>query len=442
MSISIKHPSGTVTSSTGLSFVVQGGSPTNPKNITLTASSVIMPNVSIPNGTAGAIIFDSTSNTMKYYNGFNWIEWVASSSIIAPIQAQINIINNTLTGKVDTVVYSSTAVPNASISGSTLYINFPLQSGSTSTTSGLFTSLPTGSITHYSLSSGQTYDSIREQMSGVSGGQNGRDGSYGNPYITSTGWCLADGYFWSWAGSSGTVTTQTPNLNQSGYLKGISPGGVTKTDSVIGSSGSIGGTVLAQAHLPYVQLSVSGTTDAQGYHVHPSGVAPSTFAYSAGHDVKNWDGGDNNWYGNAASTDYAGNHIHNFSGVTSPLGTNTPHNHTLDNVDVQHFNAAVLYNIATPALALNQSTGDARYVLKSGDIMTGSLTVSSALMLKSDSTNLVFYFRTGADKYNKRHRHNRRDRQVPRGAQTSLQGSTDTSLTKDTHKFKGRYRQL
>lgn len=398
--ISITHPSGKVSSTTALSFEVVGGTTTAPKNINLSASSVIMPNVQQPVGQTGAIIFDTSSSKMKYYDGFKWIEWVAADDVMQPIQADLADIYNKLDTKVDTVVYSSSSVANASISGTTLYITFPSSSGSGSnTTPGLFTSLPNGSITNYALSSGQTPASIREQMGGSTGSQTGRTGTAALPYITSSGWCYSDGNYWVWQGPNGNVTVKVPNLNQNAYMKAMSTTGITKTDAVIAASGSIGDTALTAAQIPSHNHTFSANTNSTGAHTHSI-----TLGYHGDGGNGSDSGPDYIRYPNGSgalftdlSTNSAGAHSHTVSGTTSSTGSGQTHGHSLNSVDVAHFNVAVLYNIAQPSLALNQDTGDSRYVLKSGDTMTGALTVANSLSLKANDSNLVLYFRNSAN---------------------------------------------
>lgn len=391
MSLSINHPSGKVTSTTSLSFEVQGGTPTAPRNINLSASSVIMPNVQQPVGQSGAIFFDASSKRMKYYDGTQWIPWIPSSDITNPIMQDLTDIRNRLNTKVDSVIFNSSAIPSASISDTTLYITFPTGSNSGGGANGLFTSLPPGSISHYSLISGQTPASIREQMGGTSGSQAGRDGTQAKPFITNTGWCYADGNYWLWKGSDGDVIQRVPNLNQNAYLKAMSTSGITKTDSPIPSSGSVGNTVLTVGQLPPHSFNVTGSTNFTGGHTHGMQSLWSARmsiddvrvgVFRAGHS--GYDGG---------VTTVAGDHSHSVSGSTNTLGSGQGHNHTLDDVDVNHFNVAVLYNIAQPSLALNQDAGDKRYVLKAGDVMTGTLTIASSAIIRGNDNNLALWFR-------------------------------------------------
>ena len=388
MSLSINHPSGKVTSTTALSFEVQGGTPTAPRNINLSASSVIMPNVQQPVGQTGAIFFDASAKRMKYYDGTQWIPWIPSSEITNPIQQDLTDIRNRLNTKIDSVIYNSSAIPSAAVSGTTLYITFPTGSNSGSGANGLFTSLPPGSITQYSLISGQTPASIREQMGGSTGSQNGRDGSSARPYITTTGWTYADGNYWLWRGVNGDVIQQVPNLNQNAYLKSMSTSGITKTDTTIGSSGSVGNTALSIAQLPPHNFSVTGSTNFTGGHSHK--VTWNPMGWSGTSSVK--DGRGIYTGSGSVDTNVSGDHSHTVTGSTNTLGSGQGHSHTLDNVDVNHFNVAMLYNIGQPSLALNQDVADKRYVLKTGDVMTGTLTIASSAVVRGDDTNLTLWF--------------------------------------------------
>lgn len=393
MSLSINHPSGKVTSTTALSFEVQGGTPAAPRTINLSASSVIMPNVQQPVGQSGAIIFDSTTKRMKYYDGVEWISWVPSSEITNPIEQDLTDIRNKLNTKVDSVIFNSNNIPSASISGTTLYITFPTGNSGSTGTPGLFTSLPTGAISYYSLISGQTPASIREQMGGSTGSQAGRNGTQANPYITTTGWTYADGNYWLWQGANGDVIQRVPNLNQNAYMKSMSTSGITKTDSPIAASGAIGDTALSVAQLPPHSFTVTGTTNFTGSHVHNTTWNP--MGWSGTSSVKDGRG----IYAGSGSlaTSSAGDHSHVVNGNTNTLGSGQSHTHTLDNVDVNHFNVAVLYNIAQPSLALNQDIADGRYVLKSGDVMTGTLTVASSTTIRGNDTSLVLWFRNSSN---------------------------------------------
>lgn len=394
MSLSINHPIGKVTSTTALSFEVQGGTPTAPRNINLSASSVIMPNVQQPVGQSGAIFFDASTKRMKYFDGTQWIPWVPSSEITNPIEQDLTDIRNRLNTKVDSVIFNSSAIPTASISGTTLYITFPTGSNSGGGSNGLFTSLPPGAISHYSLISGQTPASVREQMGGTTNSQAGRDGTQAKPYITNTGWCFADGNYWLWKGADGDVIQRVPNLNQNAYLKAMSTSGITKTDSAIASSGSVGNTVLSVGQLPPLSFNVTGTTNFTGAHTHTLRFRRGVASPEGQADWWAWGESGNS---TSATTTSDGDHSHTVTGTTNTLGSGQGHNHTLDNVDVNHFNVAVLYNIAQPSLALNQSAGDARYVLKAGDVMTGTLTIQSSAIVRGNDTNLTFWFRDSSN---------------------------------------------
>lgn len=389
MSISFNHPSNIVTSTSTLEITALGGTASNPKPIRLNASSLIVPVKPLPAGEMGALVFDNSTHTMKYHDGTSWVELLAKDVILQPIINDIATINTKLGTKVDSVTYSSSAIPSASVSGTTLNIIFPTGSTGGTGPTGLYTSLKPGTITHYALTSGQNAASIREQMSGVSGGQSGRNGTSGSPYKTSDGWCFADGLYWTWAGENGTVTKQVPNLNQDAYLKPMTVSGVTQIASVIAGSAQIGQTALSIAQLPPHSFSVSGQTSTAGEHVHSqqlrgndrSGHTAITSSADAGIPTV------------ITNVNAAGNHIHTFSGSSNTIGSGQGHGHTISNIDVNHFTVAVLYNIAEGSVALSEKVASTKYVLKAGDVMTGSLTIANASILRGDDTSLVQYFR-------------------------------------------------
>lgn len=395
MSISFNHPLDTVTSTAGngsLKLIVLGGTPTNPKPIRLDSSSVIMPVKDLPTGEAGAVVFDRATLTLKYHNGTNWVELLSATEVVEPVNQQIIQILNKLNSKVESVTYSSSSIPQASISGTNLNIVFPLPSSSQGST-GLYTSAKPGSIMHYSLSSGQGVASIREQMSGQSNGQAGRNGTSGAPWITSDGWCFADGQWWTWQGEAGTITKQVPNLNQEAYLKGISTSGITKTDSVIAGGGTL-----------------SNFTFAFPNHYHGTGQMGSL--YGDGRDDyypiigRTWYDGYQ-YQGVMTNGEQEYRKVMNVNGndpqiATSttmaiyPNGTETTitHNHNLTGIDVAHFNVAVLYNISEPSVALSEKVANQRYVLKTGDTMSGTLSIANSASISGDGTNLQLFYRT------------------------------------------------
>lgn len=394
MSIRFNHSTNTMTSTDSATIIIEGGTTSLPRPLRLSASSLIVPNNQLPLGESGAIVFDISSKTMKYHDGFQWVELLSKDEINAQILTQIDEINNTLATKVSDVSYSSSSVPSASISGTTLNIVFPSSGGSTTDIPGLFTSSLPGSIMYYSLTSGQSVSSIREQMSGVTGGQTGRSGTSAAPYVTKTGWCFADGLYWTWNGESGTITKQIPNLNQNAYIKGITTTGVTKTDAVVSASGTIGNTTISEPlHFHGVGnfrgLSGNGGDDANfivGKSFSDGNVY--TGAIISGDKQTYWTGTVNGSDSRTAiSTTYG----------IYPNGNTTTHNHDITSIDVAHFNAAVLYNIAEPSTALNQALGDSRYVLKAGDVMTGSLSIANNATIRSNDTNVVFYFRNNSN---------------------------------------------
>lgn len=393
MSISFNHPQNTATATDSLTIAVSGGSPTAPRPIRLQSSSVIMPNRPLPNGEAGAVVFDTTSRSLKYHNGTSWVELLSQDVMLAPIYTQLNLITQAMGRKIESVSYSTSSVASATVSGTNLNIVFPQGGGGGSTTvPGLFTSLPPGSITYYSLVSGQTVASIRENMSDVSGGQAGRNGSQGAPFVTKSGMCFADGMWWEWNGEGGKVVKQVPNLNQGVYLKTITTSGVTNLN-IIGASGSIGySTVTIPQHYHGVgtMRSISGGSADDGYFIFGK-------TWNDGHTYRGLGiFGDKN-YRNDEPVD--GNDSRTAFSTTYALyeGADTSsHTHSLSNVDVPHQDVAVLYNIATPSVALNQTTADGRYVRKSGDIMTGSLTIATSASIQANDTVLPLWFRNAA----------------------------------------------
>ncbi len=396
MSISFNNPLDTMTSTGAngsLELIVLGGTPTNPRPIRFNSSSVILPVQALPAGEQGAMVFDRNELVLKYHNGTSWIAVYDTDTILEPIRISLDEVNRKLNLKVETVTYSSSAVPSASISGTNLNIVFPIPSSSGSGPTGLYTSMKPGAITQYSLTSGQTVASIREQMSGVTNGQSGRNGSQGSPWKTSDGWCFADGMWWQWVGENGTITKQVPNLNQEAYLKGITTSGVTKTDSVIASSASISGTAISIAQLPPHSFSFSGTTGAAGRHGHSQALKGMDRSGLNALTSSN----DNGIPTVINNINEAPDHVHSFSGSTNTVGSGQAHTHGISNIDVPHFNVAYLYNIAESNVALSEKVANTRYVLKTGDVMTGSLTIANSATIRSNDTSLVLYFRNATN---------------------------------------------
>lgn len=396
MSISFNNPLDTMTSTGAngsLELIVLGGTPTNPRPIRFNSSSVILPVQALPAGEQGAMVFDRNELVLKYHNGTSWIAVYDTDTILEPIRISLDEVNRKLNLKVETVTYSSSAVPSASISGTNLNIVFPTPSSSGTGPTGLYTSMKPGAITQYSLTSGQTVASIREQMSGVTNGQSGRNGSQGSPWKTSDGWCFADGMWWTWDGENGTITKQVPNLNQEAYLKGITTSGVTKTDSVIASSASISGTAISIDQLPPHSFSFSGTTGAAGRHSHSQALKGMDRSGLNALTSSN----DNGIPTVINNINEAPNHVHSFSGSTNTVGSGHAHTHGISNIDVPHFNVAYLYNIAESNVALSEKVANTRYVLKTGDVMTGSLTIANSATIRSNDTSLVLYFRNATN---------------------------------------------
>lgn len=391
MSISFNHPKNTVTSTGSLNLTVTGGNVSTPQPIRFNSTSVIMPVRALPAGEAGAMVFDTGTKTMKYHDGLNWVEILSQDEILEPIYVQINRINQVLGTKVDNVVYNVGTVPQASISGTQLNITFPPSSSTGQAANGLFTSSKKGAIQYYALTSGMTAATIREQMSGVTGGQAGRNGTQAAPWITNDGWAFADGMWWTWLGESGTVTQQVSNLNQQAYLKPMVVSGTTQITSVIAASASIGGTALSIAQLPSHQFTVSGQTSTGGNHNH--GMSDLWSARMSIDDVRVGVFRQGHSGYPSGETTYNGDHFHTFTGTSNVIGSNQTHTHNVESLDVAHFNVAVLYNIATPSYALNEVAANGKYVLKTGDVMTGSLTMATAAVVRGNDTNVTFSFR-------------------------------------------------
>lgn len=394
MSISFNHPQNTATATSTLTIAVSGGSPSAPRPIRLQSSSVIMPNRPLPNGEAGAVVFDTSSKSLKYHNGTSWIEMLGQDVILAPIYNQLTNINTALGRKIESVSYSTNSVPSASVSGTNLNIVFPLSGGgSGGTVPGLFTSLPSGSITYYALTSGQTVGSVRDNMADSPSGQSGRNGSSGAPFVTKSGMCFADGMWWEWNGEAGRVLKQVPNLNQGVYLKPITTSGVTNWN-VSGASGWIGSTSITfpnHYHGVGMMAGMSGGSGDDGYFIYGK----------TWNDGNSYRGigifGDKNYRLDEA---ISGNDSRTAFSTTYPMyeggGSSASHTHSLNGVDVAHQDVAVLYNIATPSVALNQAAADGRYVLKTGDVMSGALTMGGAGTIRGNDPTLPLWFANSA----------------------------------------------
>lgn len=398
MSISFNHPKNTMTSTGTLNLTVSGGNTTSPQPIRFNSTSVIMPVRALPAGEAGAMVFDTGTRTMKYHDGTSWIAIESSDVILAPIYSQINTINQKLNGKVDTVSYMSGAVPQASISGTQLNITFPLSSGGGGGSNGLFTSSKQGAIQYYSLTSGMNATTIRAQMAGAGNSQTGRAGTQASPWLTNDGWVYADGMWWTWQGDSGTVTMQVPNLNRQAYLKPMDVSGITQTATIIASSGTVSATALTINQLPPHSFTVSGQTSVAGDHNHTAPVERASDGLVGPSTIRGvaWGGSPQRNMTNAG-TSTNGSHIHTFTGTSETIGSGQGHTHNISNLDVSHLNVAVLYNIATPSFALNETAANGKYVLKSGDTMTGSLQIASSAVIAGNDNNITLTFRNSAN---------------------------------------------
>lgn len=393
MSIRFNHASNTITGTNTINLVVEGGTTSSPRPLILNASYLVIPNKQLPIGQAGALVFDTTSKSLKYHNGVSWVELLSQTDILAPVNVSLVEINNQLAKRVSTVSYSSSAVPGASISGTNLNIVFPTTGGSTTDIPGLFTSSPPGSAMNYSLTSGQTVASIREQLSGVAGGQNGRTGTQANPFVTKTGWTFGDGLWWSWAGSTGTVVKQVPNLNQGAYIKSITTTGVTQTSTVTSSSGTISNTTITEP----LHYHGTGTIDAMSGQGGDDGYFIFGKTWNDGNSYSGIGvGGDNQFRSTKSITGSDSRLALSTTLAIYPNGNTTSHSHTISSLEPAHITMAVIYNIAEPATALSLTQGDSRYVLKSGDVMTGELTIASSATITSNDTTVPFFFKTTA----------------------------------------------
>lgn len=360
MSIEMLHPNDTISSTDSMIL--------SPKNklsggmVIIDATMIKLPEIKqTPPLMSGGMYLDKLSNRMVYSNGSEWITIAKASDITDPINIELNKITTALKTKVDTVIAGVSYEPAASISGTTLYINFPTSGGggSSSNDTGLFSTAPEGAIQGYSLLSGQTHIDARSKM----GEQSGRDGSYDRPYRTRNGWCVADGNYWEWKGETDTIVKIVPNLNdQSPYLAGTPLNGRTITDRVIAASGQVDGHVLTVDEMPRHKHGIKLLHAAYDPKQDPDGY-PNT----------NWPTPETEAIHSENQPDYSRCYPNGAGNPLGSVGGNQPHTHGLTNAQPNHCNVIWLYNIAIPEKALTVAKGDGRYVLKTGDNMTGSL---------------------------------------------------------------------
>lgn len=356
MSINVDHPKRVISSNSNITIKTSGGTSVAPSSVVIDAGYLRLPVAITPVANfVGGIVMDNGNHRLKYNNGSQWITVPTYEEIVDPLTVRIDNIYSILGTKIDTVTYQESNVPTAAISGTTLNIVFPSDIGTDVTgTSGLYTSLPTGAITAYSLLSGQNYASVRAQL----GNQTGRSGTQASPYITSTGWVIADGKYWSWVTENGTKTIKAPNLNTNAYLKGIAENGVTKTDTMIPfTGGNTGGTELSVEQSAPHQHLTPGAHGEDGDYVGQ---------YMSGTDV--------------ATKSITGVELETgvLTSKTTSTGGGKPHDHTLPEIEPNHFNIVWLYNIAEPETAISRSMADSLYVKLAGDEMHGDLILNTS----------------------------------------------------------------
>ena len=370
MGINVDYPKRIITSTADLTIKTTGGSSVSPRPVVIEADYLRLPVAITPIADfVGGIVMDSSSHRLKYNDGTEWITIPKFEEIVDPINARIDNVMSILGTKIDTVTCQESNVPTAAISGTTLNIVFPSNVGTNVTDiTGLFTSLPAGSITGYSLVSGQNYASVRAQL----GNQTGRTGTQAKPYITSSGWVLADGKYWSWTASNGTKVIQVPNLNTNSYLKGVADGGVTKTDAVIPyTGGKTGGTAISVEQMANHEHFVPGAHGDDGDYAgqYMSGTGPSTKSITG--------------------VDFETGVL---SSKTTSSGGGSPHDHTIPEIEPNHFNIVWLYNIAEPELALSKTTTDSLYVFRAGDEMIGDLKLHTSGTPVSERSAVSYKF--------------------------------------------------
>lgn len=372
MSINVDHPKRVISSNGNITMKTTGGTSSVPSPVIIDADYLRLPVAITPVANfVGGIVMDNRNRRLKYNNGTSWITIPTYEEIVDPLTVRIDNIYSILGTKIDKVTYQESNVPTASISGTTLNIVFPSDIGNNVTgANGLYTSLPTGSITAYSLVSGQNYSSVRAQL----GNQTGRSGTQSSPYVTSTGWVIADGKYWSWVTESGTKTVKVPNLNTNAYLKGISENGVTKTDTVIPfTGGKTGGTTLTiEQSAPHQHLT-PGAHGEDGDYVGQ---------YMSGTDI--------------ATKSIIGVELGTgvLTSKTTSTGGGEPHDHTLPEIEPNHFNIVWLYNIAEPETAISSSMADSLYVKLAGDEMHGDLILHTSDTPATERSAVSYKFLT------------------------------------------------
>lgn len=365
--------------------------------INFSSSSVIIPNSTQRNGIKGSIIYDINGKVMKYYNGLNWIEWGNNANILDPLYEKLDDIREKLKTKVDKVEYTNSKIPMASILGSTLYIVFPIDNNRRLTgTKGMSTTMPVGSISYYAKNTGETINDVRANMN-IQKNQSGRDGSINKPFISTTGWCVADGKYWEWNGEDGKVIKKVPNLNMNNYIKSINNFNQTSINEVTKSTGVLSETVLNQDNLPPIKFDITGILEESGEHTHNVSIINSNRENSTTIKVKTTDELSIPKF-NKSSTDKQGNHSHSIDINSKVIGGNKSHTHGIDTIELDYLSVVTLFNIAETTTGMTLNDADALYVKKAGDVMSGALTVTNSLNLTYSSTGEFNYKNTSGEK--------------------------------------------
>lgn len=383
MGIEIKHPLNTIDIyNKDLTIRVKTPSGESHK-INLNSSCITIPVRDLPKGVAGALVVDNKDKVMKYFDGSTWISWSESKDLSKGIDVDINEIKKILNTKVDKVTYSVKNPPNASITGTTLNIVFPSAQSIPKASTGLYSSMPSGSISYYAKTNGSNMTTIRNEL----GNQTGKNGTINAPFETKTGWALADGNYWK-SSISGLVS-RVPNLNRKSYLKSISVNNIVKIDNVVKGFGVIKGTALKVEQLPNMTFKFVGNTSTNGEHIHYMDIDQNIQLGTSNNEVQSYTDINISKSGQS-STQISGKHNHKIKGTSNTIGGNQTHTHNLNNIDVSHFYVAILYNIDEPVPIMNKEIAEKEFVKKTGDTISGQLTVTDNITVKGSNPVLNF----------------------------------------------------